>query len=93
MAIHFSWDPAKAASNLRKHDVSFRDAMTAFDDPLSLTIADPDHSMDEARFILVGMSIWQRLLVVSHTEHGEDIRIIGARLATRHERSSYEEDI
>jgi uncharacterized DUF497 family protein len=64
VAVRFSWDPFKAAGNLRKHGVSFREAMTAFEDTLSVTVADPDHSTKEMRFILVGVSVWQRLLVV-----------------------------
>jgi uncharacterized protein len=65
MALRYSWDPSKAANNLRKHGISFREAMTCFENPLSLTIADADHSVGEARFILVGTSVWQRLIVVS----------------------------
>jgi uncharacterized DUF497 family protein len=67
--------------------------MTAFEDRLSVTIDDPDHSLDEARFIFVGTSIWRRLLVVSHAYHEEEIRIISARVATRRERRQYEEDV
>jgi hypothetical protein len=93
MVLRFSWDPFKAASNLRRHGVSFREAMTAFEDALSITVADPDHSKDEMRFVLVGMSIWQRLLIVSHADCGDEIRIIGARVATRRERRQYEEDV
>ena len=59
----------------------------------SITVPDPDHSTDEMRFILFGMSVWQRLLVVSHVDYGEEIRIIGARTATRRERRQYEEDV
>ena len=93
MALRFSWDPFKAASNLRKHGVSFREGMTAFEDTLSITVPDPDHSTNEMRFILIGMSVWQRLLVVSHVDYGEEIRIIGARIATRRERRQYEENV
>ena len=91
MAVRFSWDPRKAAGNLRKHNVSFREAASAFADPLSMTILDPDHSMDETRFVLMGVSVWQRILVVAHAECGDDFRIISARLATRRERIMYEE--
>ena len=92
MAIEFEWDPAKANQNLKNHDgVSFDEATTVFRDPLSITIADPDHSVSEDRFIDVGMSHREQLLVVSYTERGNKIRIISARRATRAERKSYEE--
>ena len=90
--MHFEWDPEKAAENERKHGVSFDEAATAFADPLSLTIADPDHSGQEDRFILLGQSFRGRMLVVVHTEREDRIRLISARLATRRERRSYEED-
>ena len=89
--MHFSWDPKKAAANLRKHGVSFPEAATAFRDPLSVTIPDPDHSVGEERFVLIGQSSAGRLLVVAHRELGPEIRIITARSATRPERDSYEE--
>ena len=89
--MEFEWDQPKAESNLEKHGVSFDEAATAFGDPLSLTIPDPDHSDDEERFILLGESFEGRLVVVVHTERGERIRIISARLATRNERENYEE--
>lgn len=89
--MEFEWDSAKAESNLEKHDVSFDEAATAFGDPLSITISDPDHSDDEERFVLLGASYTGRLIVVVHTERGERIRIISARLATRNERLKYEE--
>lgn len=91
MAVRFSWDHQKAAGNLRKHNVSFREAASVFADPFSMTIPDADHSMVEARFVLIGVSVWQRVLVVAHAECGDDIRIISARLATRRERTTYEE--
>ncbi|MEP0773219.1 MAG: BrnT family toxin [Acidobacteriota bacterium] len=87
----FAWDPKKAAANLKKHGVSFEEAATAFADPLSLTISDPDHSEAEERLILVGLSFFSRLVVVVHTEVGETIRIISARPATQQERKNYEE--
>ena len=90
--MEFEWNPAKADSNVSKHGVSFDEAATAFGDPLSITIADPDHSADEDRFVLMGESYAGRLVVVVHTERGERIRIISARLATRRERLSYEQD-
>lgn len=91
MALCFSWDPRKAAGNERKHHVTFEEAVTAFGDLLSVTIPDPDHSAVESRYLLLGVSELNRLLVVAHAEQGDDIRIINARLATRRERISYEE--
>ena len=76
MALTFEWDQKKAASNLRKHGVSFTEAATAFGDPLSVTILDPDHALEEDRFILIGESQKERLLVVAHTERSDTIRII-----------------
>jgi len=81
----------KAKSNLWKHRVSFEEASTALMDPLSKTATDPNHSVEEQRFITFGMSARQRLLVVSYTERGKIIRLISARLATRSEREIYEE--
>ena len=90
--LEFVWDREKAATNLRKHGVDFDEAASAFDDPLSITIPDPGHSQGELRFVLVGESRGGRLLVVAHTEHGNEIRLINARLATRRERQTYEEE-
>ena len=87
----FDWDRTKAKINLWKHKVSFEEASTALLDPLSKTDLDPDHSVVEHRFITFGMSARQRLLVVSYTERGGMIRLISARLGTRHEREIYEE--
>jgi len=89
--MRFDWDPRKAAANLRKHSVSFEEASTAFADDYSLTGADPDHSVGEERFITFGVSQSGRLLVVSHTEQGDTVRIFSARRATRSERKLYEE--
>ena len=87
----FEWDSSKAKSNVEKHGVSFEEASTAFHDPLSLTIEDPLHSNDEERVILLGFSLKNRLLVVVHTERGDNnIRIISARKATKRERDTYE---
>lgn len=91
MALTFEWDKRKAARNLKKHGVSFEEAATAFGGPLSVTIADPDHSEDEERFILLAVSFRNRPLVVVHTERGDNIRIISARGATRRERKQYEQ--
>lgn len=90
--MNFEWDQRKAAANLRKHGVSFDEAASAFGDPLSLTIPDPLHSDDEARFVLLGLSAQLRLLVVVHTMRRDRVRIISARLATRAEREAYEEN-
>ena len=90
--LEFVWDREKAAANLRKHGVDFEEAASAFDDPLSITIPDPDHSPAEERFLLVGESRAGQLLVVAHTEHGNEIRLINARPATRRERQAYEEE-
>ena len=90
--LQFIWDRDKAAANLRKHGVDFEEAATAFGDPLSITIPDPDHSAGEERWLLVGYSSAGRLLVVAHTERGDEIRLINARSATRRERETYEEE-
>ena len=91
MSLEFEWDPRKAHRNLTIHGVSFDEASTAFQDPLSQTIADPLHSEDEKRFVLLGRSHRNRLLVVVHTERGDRIRLISARLASTRERVRYEE--
>lgn len=82
-------DPEKAAGNV--HAVDFHEAATVLDDPLATTFPDPDHSAHEARYVTIGASNRQRLLVVVHTEEGEIVRIISARQATPHERRFYEE--
>lgn len=89
--MRFDWDKNKAASNLAKHKVSFEEAATVFGDPLSDTFADPDHSAEESRFLIIGHSVNGRLLFVSHTDDGETVRIISARELTRGERESYEQ--
>jgi uncharacterized DUF497 family protein len=88
----FEWDPEKAKRNLEIHGVSFDEASTAFGDTLSLTIYDPLHSEDEDRFILIGNTYKNRLLVVVHTARGNRIRIISARKATKKEREYYEKN-
>ncbi len=88
--MKFEWDFEKAGENLRKHGVSFDEAATVFYDPLSITFDDPDHSEGENRFLTVGFSSQNRLLVVSHTERGVTIRIISARPATSQERKKHE---
>ena len=91
MALTFEWDPAKALENERKHGVTFEEASTSFGDPQSLTIADPDHSEGEDRYVLLGLSFSGRLLAIVHTERGVNIRIISARPATRREAEAYSE--
>jgi hypothetical protein len=87
------WDPAKDRSNQEKHGVSFREAATVFDDPLQWTIADPDHSIHEHRYLTTGISAEGRLLIVAHTDASDEdrIRIINARRVTSAERRIYEE--
>lgn len=89
--MRFAWDEHKAAANLAGHDVSFEEAATVFGDPLSDTFDDPDHSAKERRFLIVGTSGRGRMLIVSHTDDGEVVRIISAREPTAGERKSYEE--
>lgn len=96
MRLMFDWDPRKASMNLAKHRVSFEDTMTAFGDPLALTIFDPDHSDAEDRWVTLGLSSAARLLLVVHThvEMGHDevlVRIISARRPTRNEERQYEQ--
>lgn len=89
--MQFEWDEQKAASNLNKHGVSFEEAVTVFGDPLSDTLPDPAHSLDEHRFIIIGSTESGRILVVAHTDDGQTVRIISAREATHEERQFYEE--
>lgn len=91
MSLIFEWDAEKAKANLRKHGVSFEEAATVYGDPLSITIEDPDYNGDELRFVIIGQSYLGRTLVAIHTERGDNIRIISARLATKRERQAYEE--
>jgi len=88
--VEFEWDREKAAQNQEKHEISFDEAVTIFHDPLAATFDDPDHSTGESRFVTVGYSSQNRLIVVAHTERGETIRIISARLATPQERKRHE---
>jgi hypothetical protein len=89
--VILEWDAEKAASNLAKHGVDFHEAGTVLDDPLSTTFPDPDHSVDEERFLTIGLSASGRILVVGHTDRGEAVRLITARPATPAERRFYEE--
>lgn len=88
--MEFDWDPDKAAENLRKHGVEFTEAATVFGDPLSITYDDPDHAVDEDRYIIIGMSSRHRLLIVAHSDRQERTRLISARAVTRRERKLYE---
>ncbi|HKI05308.1 MAG TPA: BrnT family toxin [Thermoanaerobaculia bacterium] len=89
--MDFEWDLRKAAENLKKHRVSFEEASSVFGDPLAITFSDPDHSFGERRSLTFGSSSGGRLLVVCHTGRRTKVRLISARLATRHERKIYEE--
>ncbi|HLM60773.1 MAG TPA: BrnT family toxin [Pyrinomonadaceae bacterium] len=91
--MEFEWNTEKAEANLKKHEVSFDEAKTVFNDPLFVIFADPDHSVEENRFIIMGESNQNRLLVVSYTERLLKTRLISARKATPSERKKYEEDI
>ena len=92
MGYTFEWDARKAETNARKHGVTFDEACTAFGDPLALLLPDPDHSFGEERYVVLGMSDQQRLLVVSFAERPPRTRLISARPATRRERGLYEEE-
>lgn len=92
MSLNVEWDPEKAESNLQKHGVSFEEAATVLEDPLSIILDDPDHSDDEARFLLLGHSALRRLLIVAITDRGNGVRIISARTMTPRERRAYEQE-
>lgn len=92
MSLKFEWHPEKERLNQRKHNVSFPEASTIFADPLSATVFDPDHSEEEDRYISIGYSVRNRLLMVSHTARDNRIRIISARELTALERKEYEEE-
>lgn len=90
--MEFEWDTQKAAHNHEKHGVDFLEAATVFDDPLSITYPDPDHSRDEERFIIIGQSKLGRLLIVAHMDRADATRIISARAVTNRERKLYESE-
>ena len=92
MALELEWDSNKASRNFKKHGITFNEAATVFGDPLASTFYDPDHSHDESRFITIGISNLNKVLVVSHADRQGIIRIISARRVTRHERRFYEEE-
>ncbi len=87
------WDQDKANNNIKKHSISFEEAVTVFGDPLAVTILDLDHSVGEFRFLTIGQSKSQKLLVISHTERENEIRLISARLASKQERKNYESGV
>jgi hypothetical protein len=89
--LRFEWDPNKAAKNLPRHEVSFDEAATVFDDLMFITLVDEEHSVDEERYITIGLSKPGRLLVVAHTDRDGKIRIISARKATKKEAKFYAE--
>jgi hypothetical protein len=89
--MEFEWDTNKAFANIQKHGVSFSEASTVFSDTLSMTFPDPDHSLLESRYITIGLSSMGKLLIISHTDRNNCVRIISAREATRRERRFYEE--
>jgi uncharacterized DUF497 family protein len=89
--MDFEWDPKKAAANQKKHGIAFSEAATVFGDPLAITFMDPDHSINEQRYITFGRSDNNHLLVIAHAESGNRVRIISTRRMTRRERRIYEE--
>ncbi|MCC5641577.1 BrnT family toxin [Nostoc sp. CHAB 5824] len=89
--MEFEWNPDKAALNLEKHGISFPEAATVFNDPLSVTFPDLDHSIGESRYMIIGVSRFGQLLVVAHIDRGEKVRIISARKATHQEKKFYEQ--
>jgi uncharacterized DUF497 family protein len=91
VSYYFEWDPEKGVANFRKHGVSFEEATTVFGDLMAMNMPDPDHSLTEERFVLLGLSYRLRLLVVAYAERGTRTRLISAREATRKERRQYEE--
>ncbi len=91
MSLKFEWNPNKAKKNIQKHRISFDEAATVFSDPLSMTYDDPDHSYNENRYIIIGLSSLGNLLFVSHVEIRNIIKIISARQLTRKERKQYEQ--
>lgn len=92
MAYVFEWDPVKADVNARKHGITFDEATTAFGDALAMLMLDPDHSVGDTRYLLLGMSSQQRLIVVAFADRAPRTRLISARRATRPERKRYEEE-
>lgn len=92
MKLEFEWDKQKAKANQKKHGVSFEEAQSIFQYPLSINFDDPDHSIGENRYIIIGLSSQNRYLFVSYTDRGNKIRLISARLVTPKERRAYEQE-
>ena len=90
--MEFQWDPKKAKANLRKHRVSFEEATTSFRNPLAAIYEDPDHSVRERRYLMIGLSSSERLLHIAFADGGESIKIINAREVTKKERELYEKE-
>jgi uncharacterized DUF497 family protein len=90
--IRLEWSAKKNRLNLAKHRIDFAEAASVFDDPLQLTVDDPDHSVDENRYITIGHTNRRRLVIIAHTFENDKIRIISARKPTRYERLKYEEE-
>ena len=88
--MDFEWDDKKAAKNLKKHGVSFREGASVFGDPLAITFADPDHSIHEERFLTFGTARTGKMIIVSHTERENIMRIMSVRFMKKHERKIYE---
>ena len=91
--MRFEWNDWKDAQNLKNHGIAFSESIEGFDDPLALVRADPEHSRDEHRFIIIGRSKKARVLLTVFTERNVEIRIISSRRATRREVRDYEEGI
>lgn len=91
MKLTFEWDEVKAKENLRKHEVSFEEGKTIFNDPFLFTFPDNEHSADEERYINIGLSVNGRILILTYTDQQDKIRIISCRKATARERRFYEE--
>ena len=89
--LGFDWDPDKASKNVEKHHVSFEEAATVFDDPMFITFIDDEHSINEERYITIGLSSRDRLLMLAHADRKDHIRIISARRATKNEEQFYAE--
>jgi uncharacterized DUF497 family protein len=92
LELAFEWDKQKAKINQRKHNISFEEASTVFDDPLAVNFDDPDHSTEENRYLIIGLSAQGKLLFISYTDRNHKIRLISARLVTPKERRSYERE-
>jgi uncharacterized protein len=92
LLLEFEWDENKAKANERKHGVSFEETISVFNDSLSINFDDPDHSVGENRYLIIGVSLQGRYLFVSYTERGDKIRLINARLMTAKERKYYEQE-